>query len=128
MYNLVERLEEEKSDCDNQDEKDEIDFAIKCILFPIETKTEAWGAVIISMLFIVSTTVFAWLYLYNKVEAWLIGVFMFGLAGLVIIPLSIKNLKNVYSTWEKLELYIEKHHNLELAESDEYAVNTSTFD
>lgn len=28
---LVERLEEEKLDCDNQDEKDGIDYAIKCI-------------------------------------------------------------------------------------------------
>lgn len=28
---IIERLEDEKLDCNNQDEKDGIDFAIKCI-------------------------------------------------------------------------------------------------
>lgn len=28
---LIEKLEDEKLDCDNQDEKDGIDYAIKCI-------------------------------------------------------------------------------------------------
>lgn len=97
--------------------------------FPIETKTEAWAAVIMSMLFIVCAAVFIWLYCSgNKAAIWLSGAGVFGLAGLAIIPQSFKNLKNVYSTWEKLNPYIEKYHNLELAESDEYAVDTSTFD
>ena len=97
--------------------------------FSIETKTEAWAAVIMSMLSIVFAAVFIWLsYSGNKAAIWLSGAGVFGLAGLAIIPQSFKDLKDVYSTREELESYLEKYHNLELAEFDEYDIDTSTFD
>lgn len=96
----------------------------------IETKSEAWCAVAMSMLFILITVVFGYLYslTYERSAMYLLGAFIFGSAGIAIIPSAIINLKDTYSTWEELEQYVEEYHNLKLAESDDFSIDTSSFD
>lgn len=95
---------------------------------PIETKSEAWGAIFMSAILIIGATIFGRLYPNNKDVAYLVAAFVFGLAGIFAIPISVTNLRDTYFTWKMLEPYIEKYHNLELAESDEFCIDTSTFD